>query len=118
MNGERESDGQPGAAVATVRSLNRPPMNAPDSFDERQTQAVSGRVSPFHTTLKDLREDLRFEARPVVFQDEQSGVFRTAETNCEGAGGRRMCAFIVEKVGNHAMEEGGVRGDFKPPRTA
>src|ERR1700733_322881 len=118
MNGERESDGQPGAAVATVRSLNRPPMNAHDSFDERQTQAVSGRVSPFHATLKDLREDLRFEARPVVFQDEQSGVFRTAETNCDGACGRQMLQFIIEKVGNHSMKESGDSGDFKPPRTA
>ena len=59
-----------------VRSLNGPAMNAHDSFDERQTQAVAGRVSPLHATLKDLREDLRFEARPVVFHDEQRGVFR------------------------------------------
>jgi hypothetical protein len=45
-------------------------MNAHDSFDERQSQAVSGRVSPLYATLKDLREDLRVEARPVVFQNE------------------------------------------------
>src|ERR1700728_2404359 len=109
MNGEREGDGQPGAALATVRGLNSPAMNAHDSFDERQTQAVSGRVSPLYTPLKDLREDLRFEARPVVFHDEQSGVFRAAETNCDGACGRQMLQFIVEKVGDHAMEESGVR---------
>src|SRR5271170_6547199 len=118
MIGERESDSQPGAAVATVRSLNRPAMNAHDSFDERQSQAVSGRVSPLHTTLKDLREDLRFEARPVVFHDEYCGIFRATETNCDGACGRQMLQFIVEKVGDHAMEESSVRRDFKPTRTA
>ena len=70
MNGEREGDAQPGAALATVRSLNSPAMYAHDSFDERQTQSVAGRVSPLHATLKDLREDLRFEPRPVVFHDQ------------------------------------------------
>ena len=85
VHGEREGDGQAGAAFATVRSLDSPAMNAHDSFDERQTQAVAGRVSPLHATLKDLREDLRFEARPVVFHDEQRGIFRAAERNCHGA---------------------------------
>ena len=93
-------------------------MNAHDSFDKRQIQAVSGRVSPLHTTLKDLREDLRFEARPVIFHHEHSGVLQTAKTNCDGACGRQMLGLVVEKVGDHAMEESGVRGALQPPRAA
>ena len=38
MNGEWESDGQLSAAVATVRSLNRPAVYAHDSLDKRQTR--------------------------------------------------------------------------------
>ena len=31
---------------------------------------------------------------------------------------RQMLQFIVEKVGDHSMEESGIRGDFKPPGAA
>jgi len=48
----------------------------------------------------------------VVFYDEQSGVFQAAETNCDGACRRQVLQFVIEKVGDHAMEESGVRGDL------
>ena len=78
MNGERKRDVQARASLVPVRSLNSPAMYAHDSFDKRQTQAVAGRVSPLHAPLKDLREDLRFETRPVVFNHKQRGVFQAA----------------------------------------
>jgi hypothetical protein len=85
VDSERQRDGQAGASFGPVGSLNGPAMHAHYSFDERQTQTVAGRISPFDAALKDLRADLRLESRSVVFHNQHSGIFVCPKGNCYGA---------------------------------
>jgi len=87
---EREDDGEPGAAFLPVRRVDFPAMHAHYGIDERQPQAMPGRISAPHATLEYLREDLRFEAGSVVFHHEQRAIFRAAERDCHRAGGTQM----------------------------
>src|ERR1019366_7331659 len=81
INGEGQRDGQPGASLVSVRSLDSSAVDAYHSLDKRQAQAVAVRVSALYTALKDLREDLRLEARPIVLYHQQRGVILGPQRN-------------------------------------
>ncbi len=95
-------------ACCAVACRYRSTMGASDSIDECETQAMALRLLSLHAPLEEVRADLGIEAWAIVFKREhRRAVFNT---QCDGnlACGGQMLQFVVEEIGNHAVNQRGI----------
>src|ERR1035441_7882823 len=73
------------------------------------------RLSSFHTALEQMRSDFWRKARTIVLQYNRCKIILGLELYGDSAGGGQVLEFIVEEIGNHAMDERLIRRNSQRP---
>ena len=84
-------------------------MGSRNSIDECQAKSVAIRFSSLHTAFEQMRTDFWCEARSIILQHKQRGVILRLEVKRHRTCCGQMLEFVVEEIGNHAMDERCIR---------
>src|ERR1039458_5092287 len=100
-----ERYGDPRSAALAIAGRDCAAVSTRHRIDEGQAQPVTIRIFSLHPALKQMRQYLRIESRPIVLQDERSSIVFGHQPQVDRAGGGQVLQLIVEQIGNHAMEQ-------------
>ena len=86
-------------------------MSEDYSLDEGQTKAEPRRAAAFNARLKDILHNIRGKAGTIIFDGKNCGGFLCGERDCDSSRGGKVLEFVVEKIGDGAVEESGISLD-------
>src|ERR1035438_3530933 len=78
-------------------------------IDKCKAEAMSARLPPLDPSFEQMRKNLRIEPRPIVFKNERCAAIVDLQFYRHGAGCGKMLEFVIEQIGNHAMNQRRIR---------
>src|SRR5690349_17623236 len=104
-------DGYAGSAVIAIGYRDTSFVGANNSIDKSQAKAVAGGVATLYSPGKKLRSHVVGKSVAGIAQDDASLAicFPEFENNFAAAG--HVLQFVVEEIGNHAMNQAFVSDD-------
>jgi hypothetical protein len=93
------------SAFTTIYGCHAASVNANNRLNESKSKSVSPRCASFDSSLEEVPTNLRIETRAVVFHGKRSHVIVCSKRDTNQARSGQVFEFVVEQVGNDAVEE-------------
>jgi hypothetical protein len=87
-------------------------MGLGHGLNKCQPEPASGRVLPFHKTLKYAAADLGGKTGPIIFDHQFGKALVRSETNIDPATGGQVYKFIFQQIAQSAIDKSKVSLNF------